>query len=92
MYGKLEDGCLITAPKKLTSDGATVYNPPAEMYLAQGWKLVVFTDPPETPDGYYYENGWEEQLDTIIQTWILMLLPDDVDEIEAYEIIFGGLE
>lgn len=92
MYGKLIDGELYGAPKKLSGDGVVVYNPPAEMYLEQGWKPVTFVDPPEAPSGYYYESGWEEQTDAIVQTWILTPLPDDIDEAEAYDIIFGGAE
>lgn len=90
MYGKLIDGVLRYAPNKLNGDGVVVYNPPAEMYLELGWKTVEHTDPPEAPSGYYYESGWEEQTDAIVQTWTLAPLPDDIDEAEAYDIIFGG--
>ena len=92
MYGKLIDGALQIAPKKLPGDGVIVYNPPAEIYLEQGWNPVTFVDPPEAPSGYYYESGWEEQTDAIMQTWTLTPLPDDIDEAEAYDIIFGGAE
>lgn len=92
MYAKLIDGALHIAPKKLPGDGVIVYNPPAEMYLAQGWKPVTFTDAPEAPSGYYYESGWEEQDDAIVLVWTLAPLPDDIDEAEAYDIIFGGAE
>lgn len=90
MYGKLIEGNLQIAPKKLNGDGVVVYNPPADMYLEQGWKPVTFTDEPEAPSGYYYESGWEEQTGEIVQTWTLTPLPDDIDEAEAYDIIFGG--
>ena len=90
MYGKLIEGNLQIAPKKLNGDGVVVYNPPAEMYLEQGWKPVRFTDEPEAPSGYTFESGWEEQTDAIVQTWTLTPLPDDIDEAEAYDIIFGG--
>jgi len=92
MYGKLIDGALQIAPKKLSGDGVIVYNPPAEMYLEQGWKLLQYTDAPEAPEGYYYESGWEETIEAIVQTWTLMPLPDDIDGAEAYDIIFGGAE
>lgn len=91
MYGKLIDGELQIAPKKLNGDGVVVYNPPAEMYIAQGWKPVEYTEQPgDPPSGYYYESGWEEQTEAIVQTWTLTPLPDDIDEAEAYDIIFGG--
>lgn len=92
MYGKLEEGRLIAAPRKLPGDGVTVYNPPAEMVLAAGYKPVTFTDAPEAPEGYSYESGWEEQSEAIVQVWTLTPLPDDIDEAEAYAIIFGGAE
>lgn len=91
-YGKLIDGDLQFAPRKLNGDGVVVYNPPAEMYAAQGWKPVEFTDAPEAPSGYYYESSWEEQDEEIVQTWHLVELPDEVDDAEAYNIIFGGAE
>ena len=92
MYAKLIDGALQIAPKKLPGDGVIVYNPPEEMYRAAGYKPVTFTDAPEAPEGYYYESGWEETADAIVQTWTLTPLPDDIDEAEAYDIIFGGAE
>lgn len=92
MYAKLIDGALTAAPKKLPGDGVIVYNPPAEMYAAAGYKPVQFTEMPEAPSGYYYESGWEEQDDAIVQVWTLTPLPDDIDEAEAYDIIFGGAE
>lgn len=90
MYAKLIEGALNIAPKKLPGDGVIVYNPPAEMYAEAGYKPVTFTDAPDAPEGYYYESGWEERNDAIMQIWVLTPLPDDVDEFEAFDIIFGG--
>lgn len=92
MYGKLIEGNLQIAPKKLNGDGVVVYNPPAEMYLEQGWKPVIFIDEPEAKKGYIYESKWVENENEIIQTWELVELPDDIDEFEAYNIIFGDIE
>jgi len=89
MYGKLIEGELQTAPKKLEINDNCVWNAPSEEYLAQGWKLVRFTDEPEAPTGYYYESGWEETETEIVQTWTLVELPDEVDDAEAFSIIFG---
>lgn len=90
MYGKLNDGDLTIAPRKLNGDGVVVYNPPEAMYREQGYKPVEFTDSPEAPEGYTYESAWEEQDESIVQTWTLVPLPDDVDDAEAFDIIFGG--
>ena len=90
MYGKLIDNELKAAPPKLPGNGVNVWNPPAEMYLEQGWKPVTFNDPPDdAPEGYHYENGWEENESAIVQTWTLVESPDDIDEAEAWEILFG---
>lgn len=90
MYGKLINGNLTIAPRKLSGDGVVVYNPPESMYRERGYKPVEFTDAPEAPEGYTYESGWEETAESIVQTWTLVPLPDEVDEAEAYNIIFGG--
>ena len=92
MYGKLLNGNLRSAPNVLVIGNTQVWNASAEQYLDEGWKLVVFTEPPEAPTGYYYESGWSEDETEITQTWTLTELPDDVDEAEAFEIIFGGEE
>lgn len=92
MYAKVIEGALHIAPKILKGDGVIVYNPPAEMYTEAGYKPVHFTDAPEAPSGYDYESGWADQADAIVQTWTLTPLPDDIDEVEAYDIIFGGAE
>lgn len=90
MYGKLENDNLIIAPRKLNGDGVVVYNPPESMYREHGWLPVEYTDAPEAPEGYYYESGWEQTEEAIVQTWTLTPLPDDIDDAEAFDIIFGG--
>lgn len=82
MYAKLKSGYLFSATERF---------PTKEDYIAAGYKPVSFVNQPDDhPSGYYYESGWEEQTDTIVQTWTLTPLPDDIDEAEAYDIIFGG--
>lgn len=92
MYGKLIDGELQIAPRKLPGDGVVVYNPPAEMYLAAGYKPVEYIDAPEAPEGYTYESSWSEIDSTITQIWTLIKLPDDIDDSEAIEILLGGIK
>lgn len=81
MFAKLTEGFIRTAKEHFDTP---------EEYFSHGYKPVTFVDPPEAPAGYYYESGWEEQTDAIVQTWTLTPLPDDIDEAEAYDIIFGG--
>lgn len=90
MYGKLIEGVLQTAPKKLEINGNWVWNAPSEEYIAQGWKAVRFTDEPEHIEGYFWQSGWTETEAEIVQTWTQEPLPDEVDEAEAFGIIFGG--
>jgi hypothetical protein len=90
MYAKLINGVFVAAPKKLSVHDTIVYNPPDDMYSAVGYKPVVFTEHPDEPDGYIYKSGWNDENDVIVQIWTLMPLPNDIDEDEAYRIIFGG--
>ena len=89
MFGKLNDGSIVFAPKMLSGDGVNVYNPPAEMYAEQGWKSVRTTKAPESPPGYHYEGGWEETANEIVQTWTLTSGSEGIDEIEALAILLG---
>lgn len=91
MYAKLIDGELRIAPKKLIINDTQVWNASVEDYLAQGWLPVIFTEMPEAPDGYYYEGGWEEEDNTIVQTWTLVELPEP-DAEEALAILLGEEE
>lgn len=83
MYGKLIDNNLFVAPHRLNGNGTIVFNPPHKMYIDQGWKLVIFTDMPDPPEGYTYESSWSEIDSTITQIWTLIKLPDDIDDSEA---------
>ena len=93
MYGKIINNEFYGAPNKLNENGMVIWNPPTEIYLKQGWKFVEFNDPVnEPPIGYYYEMIWKENENTIVQEWVLTPLPDNIDEVEAYDIIFGDIE
>jgi len=91
MYGRIENGRFVSAPKMLTIGDTHVWNAPASAYAAQGWLPVAFTEAPEAPDGYAYEPGWEQQDGSIVQTWTLAELPpEEMSAEEALEIILGG--
>ena len=92
MYGKLINGELEIAPRKLINGDFMVYNPPESLYLTNGYYPIEFTEEPTAPEGYYYESGWEQQENSIVQTWILTELPNEIDDAEAWQIIFGGNE
>lgn len=83
MYGKVIHGCLRSSKVEYQTE---------EEYIKAGYKPVEFTPRPVPPSGYDYMVGWEEQDNEIVQTWHLVELPDEVDEAEAFDIIFGGAE
>lgn len=70
MYAKLIDGQLVPMHQPLKIGGKDTFtNDPAVM-LSQGFKPVVFTDPP-TQDGYYAISEWVDTGDAITQVWAL---------------------
>ena len=90
MYGKLIDGVLHRAPRMLHIGSNNVWNPTADQYAAAGYKPVEYTEVPEVPDGFYYESGWEERENVIVQIRTLVELPPDIPDEEALAIILGG--
>ena len=90
MYGYLENEELHYAPNPLDVEDTRVWNPTGEMYEAAGYKKIIFTDPPETEPGYHAEDWWKETAKQIRQQWEIVEDPDDIDDAEAYAIIFGG--
>ena len=92
MYGKLIDGMLKEAPKKLVLGGNQVWNASEEDYRAQGWKPVRFTECPEAPDGYYYDIGWSDEEMEIVRTWTLKPIPDTPTADDVLDILLGEEE
>lgn len=89
-YAKLINNFPKYAPNPILHDGLWHGNPPAEVYLAGGYKPVTFTEPPETEEGYIAVPGWTETEEAIVQTWAVETEPDEVDADRAMEILFGG--
>ena len=83
MYGKVIHGYLRSSKVEYQTE---------EEYFKAGYKPVEFTPCPDAPSGYDYVVGWEETDEAIVQTWTLVELPDDIDDSEAFGIIFGGAE
>ncbi len=75
MFAKLIDNAFTPAPRRIVRGSEQVFNPTDEMLAALGFKPVLFTEPPETPEGYYPENGWTETDGAIVQTWTLCAVP-----------------
>ena len=89
MYAKLENENLILAPKYLTINNAHVWNAPASEYLAQGWYPLVYTDAPETEEGYRAEYHWEQDDNAIVQVWVIVEDEPSADEI--MDILMGDI-
>ena len=42
---------------------------------AKGFKPMIYSEPPEAPEGFQYEDSWEEHEDEIVQIWNLVEIP-----------------
>jgi len=65
MRGKIIDGNLIYAPRKINweinGEMYTTYNPTDEMLAELGWLPLVYTDMPNNAiNGYHYEVTYTE--------------------------------
>lgn len=87
-YAKLINNFPVYAPNPLLHNGLWYGNPPGEIYEAEGYKPVRYTDVPETDIGYTAVAGWTETETEIIQTW--EIVEAEVDPANAMEILFGG--
>lgn len=75
-YAKLIDGSIVYAPNPIRHNGLWVGNPPGSVYEAEGYKPVVYTDPPgEAPAGYQWTETWSEGDGNIVQGWVLVQIP-----------------
>lgn len=80
-YAKLIDGDLILAPNPILVDDKYIGNPPGEVYLAEGYLPVIYTDPTQTEPGYVAVYGWYDEGDAIRQVWTIV--PEPITEDEA---------
>ena len=72
ILGKLVDGALSYAPRKIIIDGKTIFNPEEELLKEQGYKDVETAEAPEvSTQTQQAVPSWTEQEDKIVQTWEL---------------------
>lgn len=83
MYGKLIDGVLELAPRKIKHGDSITYNPPAEMLTELGYLPVRFTDPPVVEEGYEAVSSWEEIDGEIVQQWEVVVSEPTAEELLA---------
>lgn len=80
-YAKLINNYPSYAHNPILHDGNYIGNPPAEVYLAEGYKPVIYTDPPTEPgEGYQWVESWSETDTEIVQDWVLVEVPITEDE------------
>ena len=72
MLGKIVNGALSYAPRKIIVDGKTIFNPGEELLKAQGYKDVETTeDPTVSTQTQQAVPSWTEQENKIVQSWEL---------------------
>lgn len=72
MLGKLVDGALSYAPRKIIMDGKTIFNPTDTLLKKQGYKDVETTEAPTvSTQTQQAVSTWQEQENKIVQTWEL---------------------
>lgn len=74
-YGKLINNQLVLAPNPIIIADRQIGNPPGEVYISDGYKPVVYTDPPTVEPGYAAVPGWEENVLEIVQVWTVEQVP-----------------
>ena len=92
MLGKLVNGALSYAPRKITVDGKTIFNPMDTLLKEQGYKEVETSEAPTVPaQTQQAVSSWQEQEDKIVQSWELKPAQPDptaaLQEIQTQAII-----
>lgn len=68
-YGKLINGILQPAPKKIKTNEGIVYNPSYEMIQPLGYLPLHYTDAPEVDEDHYLSCSWSEINNELVQEW-----------------------
>lgn len=80
-YAKLINNSPVYATNPILHNGSYIGNPPDSVYEAEGYKPVVYSDPPgEAPAGYQWTETWSEEQGNIQQGWVLVEVPITEDE------------
>lgn len=81
MHAKLINGNLSFAPNPILHAGLWYGNPSGEIYEAEGYKPVRYTEPPTEPaEGYQWSETWSETESEIVQGWVLVEVPITEEE------------
>ena len=92
-YAKLINDDPSYAPNPILLDGVRIGNPPAELYLGEGFKPVQYTDRPEPQGAGRYIEKWAETEEAIVQGWEWHEAADEdeIDPEEALDLLLGGV-
>ena len=87
MLGKLVDGALSYAPRKIIIDGKTIFNPTDTLLKEQGYKDVETTESPTvSTQTQQAVSSWQEQEDKIVQSWdVVPVQPDPVAALQEIQ-------
>ena len=87
MLGKLVNGALSYAPRKIIVDGKTIFNPPEDMLKEQGYKDVETSEAPTvSTQTQQTVPTWAEQENKIVQSWELKpAQPDPTSAIQEIQ-------
>lgn len=92
ILGKLVDGALSYAPRKIIIDGKTIFNPTDTLLKEQGYKDVETAEAPSvSTQTQQAVPSWQEQEDKIVQSWKVKPAQPDytaaIQEIQTQAII-----
>ena len=86
MYGKLIQGQIYYAPKKIEINNSIVYNPTGSQLESLGYKIINVIPQPEYSEGYHLEPIWSETNVSIIKSWEIVKNPEeDEDSSDSYD-------
>lgn len=72
ILGKLVNGAISYAPRKIIIDGKTIFNPGEELLKEQGYKDVETSEAPTvSTQTQQAVSSWQEQENKIVQSWEL---------------------
>lgn len=91
-YAKLINNFPAYAPNPILHNGLRYGNPPADVYLAEGYKPVTYTDQPEPQGVGRWIETWTETEDAIVQGWVWHEAADEdeISDTEALDMLLGG--
>lgn len=92
ILGKLIEGVLYSAPRKIIVDGKTIFNPGDDVLRGQGYKDVETSEAPTvSAQTQQAVSSWREQEDKIVQTWELKPAQPDpavaLQELQRQEVL-----